>query len=236
MAAAVCKRSTLKPLRLLAGLFLWIALGACGLNAGESLAQYTAHPFTSDGEKLAYTFAYPSAWSLRETDEQTLLAPAKRLIDDPPGEFSKEQALVVIRVWREQTTPQAILERYAAQHSDGFQFSQPAAYQVDGRPAARMESKRIQNGEENLQVAVKLDEGVWGLVGARLGPGGVQTWQETLLAIAASLRLEQGQATQRFCKGGVCRFVSSPVASICYNAITLFLRRKPSQGLDPRTS
>jgi hypothetical protein len=176
-------------------LLLLVALSACQMTSPEAKSTYTAHTAAvSSYDEQVYTFDYPASWLVTEGDEVSVIVSQPALQDRPPKTFGAGQVLVLIRILQYDDPPASILADYVAQHRDGFTFADAIGYQLNGRSAVRVEGTRIATEEQSLTVAVDLGEGIRAIVGARLAPGELSVWQETILAIASSLQLVDGTA------------------------------------------
>jgi len=179
-------------------LLLFVALfllSACAeINAADPGREWTVYQAASDSLVNpgfpAYRFEYPSYWVLEEGANSITFASEATLLQVPPESLGGGQIIAGLSI-NEGMAPAEMVESYTSTLGSTLQFGETNLVRLNGRPAAYQEGLNPETSDAAFVLAVEMDEGLRGLLTARMAEGELEKWEEILFKMAESLQMEE---------------------------------------------
>jgi len=138
----------------------------------------------------AYSFEYPSAWTLDEAANHITFASEAKLLKSVPERLTAGQIIAGLSL-NTDMSPDDMVSGYASGLSDVIQFGEPLSFIVNGHPASYQEGTNSKTGDQLLILAVDIGQGTQGLLTASIAAGELEIPKDTLMRMAQSLQIEK---------------------------------------------
>jgi hypothetical protein len=179
----------MKPTSLILTLLLTLfLLSAC--TPRNEWTTYSVSEFLEKEPFLPYSFEYPSDWAfLDEGSNHIALASDKKLFKDVPDKLKPGQIIVKLSM-NITMPPDEMVEIRADGMRDVFRFNDVVSFELNGRSAAYIEGSELEMNDQAFFIAVDIGENMRGLLVSYMADGELETWRETLMRMAKSLRID----------------------------------------------
>ena len=183
----------MKHIRLLSIFVLTVAfLSACGSGSAQSEWKvYHAKKGSLVNPNFpAYSFEYPSTWTLDEAANHIAFASESKLLKSAPDQLKPGQIVAGLSL-NADTSPEDLVNGYATSLGDVIQFGEPLSFIMNGHPAVYQEGTDSKTGDQLLILAVDMGANTRGLLTAAIAAGDLEVQKDTLMKMAQSLQVEE---------------------------------------------
>jgi hypothetical protein len=163
-------------------------LSACGPKSEWSA--YTYKDFPQGSSFLPFSFEYPSSWVLDQGNGRIAFASEPKIMSDAPKTMKPEQILGSLTT-NINMSPEEMVNFYASTHEGVILFEETVSFELNQRPAAYKEGTEVGEGGCIFLIAVDMGQNQRGLLVAKMAADQLDTWRDTLMKIAESLRVEE---------------------------------------------
>lgn len=174
---------------LLSTLFM---LAACGPRS--EWASYTYEEVPLEAGFLPFSFDYPTYWVLEEGNGRIAFASESKILGNAPKEMKPDQILGSLTT-NINMPPQEMVDFYESTHVGVIEFKETILLELNQRPAAYKEGIEVEEGGQIFIIVVDMGQNQRGLLLAKMAAGELDTWRETLMKIAESLRVDSQTET-----------------------------------------
>lgn len=162
-------------------------LSACGPKSEWSSYTYTDIP--EDSGFLPFSFEYPTSWVLEEGNGRIAFASETKILGNAPENMQAGQILGSLTT-NINMPPEEMVDYYASTHEGVILFKETIPLELNGRPAAYREGTEVEGDSQIFIIAVDLGQNQRGLLVAKMAAEELDTWRDTLMKIAESLRVD----------------------------------------------
>lgn len=169
-----------------------LILSACGPQ--NEWSSYTYKDFPENSIILPFSFEYPTSWVLEQGNGRIAFASEQKILGNAPKEMKAGQILGSLTTTINMS-PQEMVDFYESTHVGVIDFNEIITLEINQRPAAYKEGTEVGAGGQIFIIAVDLGQNQRGLLLAKMAANELDTWRDTLLKIAESLRVKQQSET-----------------------------------------
>lgn len=162
-------------------------LTACGPK--NEWSSYTYEDIPLEAGFLPFSFDYPTNWVLEEGIGRIAFASESKILGNAPKEMKPDQILGSLTT-NINMPPQEMVEYYESTHVGVIEFKETILLELNQRPAAYKEGIEVEEGGQIFIIAVDMGQNQRGLLLAKMAAGELDTWRDTLMKIAESLRVD----------------------------------------------
>ena len=175
----------INPMTIKRLIFICIMLLVSACTPRDEWATHLA----SDSGFADYAFDYPAHWSLEDGNNFISLVYPKSIRGNAPDTLKAGQIMVSMSL-NINKSPEEMVTYRAETLTGLIEFNAVQSFDLEGRPAASMEGVNPETQDQTLLLALDMGQNTRALLSARVAPGELETWLETLLRIAGSLRFQ----------------------------------------------
>jgi hypothetical protein len=162
-------------------------LSACGPRNEWSSYTYTDVP--QDFGFLPFSFQYPTSWVLEQGNGRVAFASEPNILANVPETMEPDQILGSLTT-NINMPPEEMVDYYASTHEGVILFKETVMLELNGRSAAYKEGTEVEKGGQIFLIAVDMGQNQRGLLVAKMAADELDTWRDTLMKIAESLRVD----------------------------------------------